>query len=85
VAYLSFYALGLAAALLIIAVIGQSAARKLRWLSDPAGWFRRTIGVLFIIVGVVVVFGLDRKFQAFVLDQGWYDPIIRLEQRLDIE
>lgn len=83
--YLVFYALGLAAILLVIATTGQSAVRKLGWLSNPNGWFRRTIGILFIIVGVAVMLGLDRTFQAFVLEQGWYDPIMKLEQRLNIE
>lgn len=85
VVYLAFYAVGLAAVLLIIAVAGQSAVRRLGWLSNPNGWFRRTIGVLFIIVGIAVIFGLDRKFQAFVLEQGWYDPIMKLERHLNIE
>lgn len=81
--YLTAYALGLASVLLLIAVAGQSVVQKLGWLSNPNGWFRRTIGVLFIIVGVAVLFGLDRDFQAYVLEQGWYDPVMRIEERLD--
>lgn len=83
--YLIAYAVGMAAILLVVALAGQSAVKRLGWLSNPNGWFRRTIGVLFIVVGVAVIFGLDRKFQAFVLENGWYDPIMKLEQRLNIE
>lgn len=83
--YLGAYAAGLAAVLLVVAIAGQSVAKKFGWLSNPQGWFRRIIGLLFIIVGIAVIFGLDRKFQAFVLEQGWYDPILQLEQRLKIE
>lgn len=83
--YLMAYAFGLAAILLLVAILGQSVARKLGWLSNPKGWFRRTIGILFVIVGIAVMFGLDRKFQAFVLEQGWYDPIMTLEKQLNIE
>lgn len=83
--YLTAYAAGLAAVLLLVAIAGQGVARKLGWVSNPKGWFRRVIGVLFIVVGFAVIFGLDRKFQAFVLEQGWYDPILQFEQRLDIE
>lgn len=83
--YLVAYALGLAATLMVIATLGQAAVKKLGWLSNPHGWFRRVVGVLFVVVGLAVVFGLDRKLQAYVLDQGWYDPIMRLEQRLDIQ
>lgn len=80
--YLAAYALGLAAVLLLVALAGQSAVKRLGWLSNPHGWFRRVIGVLFIVVGVAVIFGLDRTFQAFVLENGWYDPVMKLEQRL---
>lgn len=83
--YLLAYALGLASVLLLIAVAGQSVVGKFGWLSNPHGWFHRIVGALFIIVGVSVLFGLDRRFQAYVLERGWYDPIMRLEQRLDIE
>lgn len=60
--YLIAYALGLATILLIIAVAGQSLVSKLGWLSNPSGWFRRFIGVLFVIVGIAVLTGLDRSF-----------------------
>lgn len=81
-AYLVAYALGLASVLLLIAVAGQAATRKLGWLSDPSGWFRRSLGILFVAVGVAVVFGWDRDLQAYVLEQGWYDPISNLEHYL---
>lgn len=77
--YLLAYAVGLAGTLLIIAYAGQAIVGKLGWLSNPGGWFKRAIGILFIIVGLSVVFGLDKKLQVFVLDKGWYDPIAELE------
>lgn len=83
--YLLAYALGLASVLLLVAFAGQAAVKRLGWLSDPNGWFRKTIGVLFVLVGIAVLFGVDKKFQTYVLENGWYDPIMRLEQRLNIE
>jgi cytochrome c biogenesis protein CcdA len=80
--YLTSYAIGMSATLLMIAFIGQAFTDKLRWLSNPNGWFKKLIGILFIIVGVSVIFGLDKKFQAYVLDKGWYDPISNLEEKL---
>jgi cytochrome c biogenesis protein CcdA len=80
--YLVAYAAGLSATLLLIAFAGQYFVQKLRLLSNPGGWFKRTVGVLFIIVGVAVIFGLDKSFQSFVLERGWYDPISGLEERL---
>jgi cytochrome c-type biogenesis protein len=81
--YLIAYAVGLAGTLLLVAYAGQGIVTKLKWLSDPAGMFRRVVGLLFIAVGLMVLLGLDKKFQTFVLDQGWYDPISNLEQRLE--
>lgn len=81
--YLVAYAIGLAAMLLVISYAGQALIKKLGWLTNPFGWFRKTIGILFIVVGVAVLFGWDKKIQSFVLEQGWYDPISKLEQSLD--
>lgn len=80
--YLVAYALGLATILLLVAVAGQSLVKKLGWVSNPSGKFRKVIGVLFVIVGVATLSGLDRSFQTYVLDQGWYDPIMKIEQQL---
>lgn len=81
-AHLTAYAAGMSATLLLIAYFGQAVVAKMRWLANPSGWFKRTVGILFIAVGLSVIFGLDKQFQAFVLERGWYDPIGRFEQRL---
>lgn len=80
VLYIVVYAAGLAIALLLVAFLGQAFARKLGWLSTPSGWFRRVVGILLIVVGIAVIVGLDKQFQAFVIDQGWYDPIQNFEE-----
>jgi cytochrome c-type biogenesis protein len=77
--YLVAYAIGLAATLLLVAFLGQAAARRLGWLSRPRGWLRVTVGVLMVVVGIAIIAGLDRIVQAWVLEQGWYAPIERLE------
>lgn len=81
--YLLAYALGLSAVLLLIAFAGQSVVSKMRWLSNPGGWFRKVIGLLFIIVGLSVMFGYDKQFQAYVLEEGWYDPVRNFELRFE--
>ena len=80
--YLLAYAIGLSLALLLIAFVGKAFTSKLKAVSNPDGLFRRTLGVLFIIVGIAVIFGLDKDFQSYVLEKGWYDPISNLEERL---
>ncbi len=80
--YLSVYAIGLAATLLLVAFLGQAFARRLGWLSKPNGLFRRVVGVILVVVGVAIILGLDKQFQAFVLEQGWYDPISDFERSI---
>ncbi|MCC6269779.1 MAG: cytochrome C biogenesis protein, partial [Microbacteriaceae bacterium] len=81
-AYIVVYALGLAVTLMMVGLLGQAFARKLGWLTNPSGWLRRTIGILLILVGLAVIFGLDKQFQTFVLESGWYDPIAEFEQSI---
>jgi cytochrome c-type biogenesis protein len=80
--YLLAYAIGLGVALLLIAYAGQGLVQKLGWLANPHGNFRKVIGVLFILVGLMVLFGIDKDIQTYVLEQGWYDPVSNLEQSL---
>jgi len=76
------YAVGLAAILLLIAVAGQSATQKLGWAANPKGAFKKAMGIIFIVVGLAVLFGIDKAIQTFVLEQGWYDPIQKIEMWL---
>lgn len=80
--YLAAYAVGMSVTLLLIAYLGQAFVARLGWLSDSKSWLKRSIGALFILVGVIVILGLDKDIQAYVLERGWYDPIGNLEKRL---
>ncbi|MEX2014719.1 MAG: cytochrome c biogenesis protein CcdA [Candidatus Saccharimonadales bacterium] len=76
------YAVGLSGVLLIISYLGQNIVHKLGWLNDPHGKFRKVIGVLFIIVGLGVASGYDKKLETFIIDRGFYDPVSSLEESL---
>ncbi|MBM7502792.1 cytochrome c biogenesis CcdA family protein [Agromyces aurantiacus] len=80
--YVTAYALGLAGMLLLIALLGRGLVRRLGWLADPSGWFRRTIGAIFVLVGLAVITGFDKSVQTWILDAGLYDPVARLEELL---
>lgn len=80
--YLAAYAVGMSLTLLLIAYLGQAFVTRLRWLANPYGWFRRVVGLLFILVGGMVLLGLDKDLQAYLLEKGVYDPISGLEERL---
>ncbi|MBI4080015.1 redoxin family protein [Candidatus Kaiserbacteria bacterium] len=75
------YALGLSGFLLVIALAGQKLVDRLGVTIEPGGWFRRGIGALFILVGVLVATGTMQRIEVWLLDQGLFD-ITGIEQRL---
>src|SRR3989344_6005128 len=81
VAYLGVFVFGLCLALLLVALLGQRLADRLGWAADPRGFFKHALGVLFIIVGIAVITGVDKQFQIWVLDTGFLD-VTRIEQKL---
>ena len=80
--YLIIYALGLAMMLLLIAYAGQKAVKKLGWATDPKGWFKRIVGVLFLLIGISIVTGFDKTVETWLLEQGVYDPFAEFENSI---
>lgn len=76
------YAAGLMLMLLLIGLLGQQLVRKLGWAVNPKGWFKRGIGIVFILVGLFVLTGLDRQLQAYLVEQGFYDAISGFERSI---
>lgn len=73
-ALLMAYVAGLVGVLLPIALLGQRAVRRLRWAADPHSWFRRGLGVLFVVIGVLVITGLMQDVETWVLDHSPIAP-----------
>jgi cytochrome c-type biogenesis protein len=69
--YLLTYIAGLATVLLLIALLGQRFIGNISWAADPNGWFKRSLGVIFLIVGIAIFSGLDKQFEALILDVGF--------------
>jgi len=69
--YLLTYIAGLALVLLLIASLGQKLVSRATWATNPNGWFKRTIGAIFLIVGIAIFTGLDKQFETWVLDSGF--------------
>jgi cytochrome c-type biogenesis protein len=78
--YLVAYSAGLGLILLLISIFGRLLVNKMKWMSNPRGAFQKVIGVIFITVGIFVILGVDKNVQTYVLQNGWYDPIIRIEE-----
>lgn len=80
--YLLAYIAGLVLVLGLIAALGQRVTAKLQLGASGQSWLKRGVGILFIIVGIFILTGNDKKLEAWVLDQGFLDGVIELEQEL---
>ncbi len=66
IGYIISYVLGLTLVLLLIGFYGQRFISKIKFASDPKGIFQRVLAIIFIIVGVMIATGYDKKFQTYV-------------------
>jgi cytochrome c biogenesis protein CcdA/thiol-disulfide isomerase/thioredoxin len=71
--YIVAYVLGLSLMLLLIGYLGQRFLKRIKFLSNPKGWFMRAIALLFIIVGLLIMTGYDKKFQTYVSEKTPFD------------
>ena len=79
--YLAAYVVGLSLSLLAIAFVGQKLMSRLGVAADPHGWFKRTLGVLFLLVGIAIITGYDKRIQIDLLNSGFFD-VTKVEQKL---
>lgn len=66
--YMLSYVFGLSAMLLLIGYLGQRFLRRIKFLSNPRGWFLRGIAVIFVLVGLLILTGANTGFQTWVAE-----------------
>lgn len=71
---LGVYIVGLCATLLVIALAGQRVVARFGWAADSHGWFRRTLGIVFIVVGVLVATGWMRAIETWLVVNAPFAP-----------
>ncbi len=80
--YLVVFVAGLALMLWLIAIFGQKFVKRLGWSINPRGWFRRTLGIVLIVVGVLILTGFDKTLLSWLVESGAYDFQLQLETGL---
>ena len=80
--YLLFFVAGLVVVLVLVALFGQKMVKKLAFLSNPQGWFKRILAIIFITVGILIFTGWDKSIESFLVERGFYDWLINLEGNL---
>lgn len=79
--YLVVYVLGLSIILLLIGLLGQRFANTLAVAVDTHSNLKRALGALFILIGLAIAFGYEKKFETAILEGGYFD-ITKVEQKL---
>jgi cytochrome c biogenesis protein CcdA len=79
--YLLAYVIGLALILLLIAILGEKFSNRLSGLADSKGWFKKIIGIIFILLGIAIITGYEKKLETAILDYGYFD-VTKVEQIL---
>jgi len=81
-AYLVAFVLGLSLMLALLAIFGRALVKKLGWGINPNGVFRKVLGIILVVIGVMIVTGLDKDLLTLLVESGWYDFQINLESGL---
>lgn len=68
---LVIYVIGMAIPLLAVAYGGRAVAQKFKFAVNPSGWFKRGLGILLIIFGLMIFSGQYKQFEAYLIDQGF--------------
>jgi cytochrome c-type biogenesis protein len=80
--YLLAFVLGLSLMLGLIAVLGSKMVQKLGWGINPNGWFKRILGIIFILVGILIATGTDKQILGYIVERGWFDWQVAIESTL---
>ena len=79
--YLITYSVALVLSLLAVALLGRKFISKFKWAIDTHSLFRRLIGVLFVIIGVLIISGQEVRFETWVGNHLPFDET-KIEQTL---
>lgn len=80
--YLAVFVCGLAAMLFAVGLGGRTLIKKLGWGINPRGWFRRILGLILIVVGIAIVTGYDKLLLGGLVESGFYDFQVQLENSI---
>lgn len=75
------YVLGLATVMLLIGILGQNIIKRLKWVANPDGIFKKVIAIIFIILGLFIILGVDKEIQKFA-DGNTLFSVTKLDKRL---
>ena len=77
--YLISYVAGLGFILLIISFGGQRIVKKFKWATNPNSLFKKIIGLIFIAVGIILIFRVEKVIQDTLLGIPIFESFYSIE------
>lgn len=81
ITYMLAYVVGLSLALFGISIVGQKILHRLSIVANPNGWFKKILGIIFVLVAMAILFGIDKKIETKILNSGFFD-VTKIEHKL---
>lgn len=76
------YLVGVFIVFSLIAYGSQKLLARLKNLSAPNSKFKKVLGIIFILLGLAIIFGIDKQIEIFLLDNGFGNLLIDIEKGL---
>lgn len=80
---LGAYFVGLGIILLLVVHFGRSLIGRFSFFSNPRGIFRRGLGVLILIVGLLIVTGGIKKVETYIIEKNIFVNTLSLDNTLN--
>jgi thiol-disulfide isomerase/thioredoxin len=77
---LAAYSLGLGLFMLLISIFGQSLIRRVKGLANPDGVFRKVLGIIFVLVGILILSGQTTRLKVYLSKFELFDSS-RIERK----
>ncbi|MDE2030728.1 MAG: cytochrome c biogenesis protein DipZ [Patescibacteria group bacterium] len=79
--YLLSYTIGLCLSLFVLAFVSQRIVTRLGIIADSRSTFKKVLGIIFIIIGIVILTGYDKKLESDIIGANFFD-VTKIEQSL---
>lgn len=80
--YLSLYLMGLSIPLLLIGYGGRSVISRFHFAANPQGYFKKSMGIVLILIGIFILTGIDKRLEALLIEKGYANILLWEEQEL---
>lgn len=74
--YMSLYLMGLSIPLLLIGYGGRSVISRFRFAANPQGFFKKSMGIVLIFIGIFILTGIDKQLEAVLIEKGFANLLL---------